>query len=168
MTDATLTAFDYAVVALIGLSALRGMWRGLLAEVFGLVGWIVAFIVAAIYAPALAGYVPANWPGGVLTQYWVVFFGLAAAVLVVSGVVGALLTRLTDAGGLRGVDRTLGILFGLIRGVLLVLVLVAVAGLTELPRQDFWRNAMFRPYAEHGVRELKPFLPAAIAAYVHF
>ncbi|MEJ2767888.1 CvpA family protein [Mycetohabitans sp. B46] len=168
MTNATLTAFDYAVITLIGLSALRGMWRGLLAEVFGLIGWGVAFIVATIYAPALARYVPENWPGGVLTQYLVAFFGLAAAVLVVSGVVGALLTRLADAGGLRGVDRTLGILFGLIRGVLLVLVLVAAAGLTELPRQDFWRNAMFRAYAEHGVRELKPFLPAVIAAYVHF
>ncbi|WP_323072626.1 CvpA family protein [Mycetohabitans endofungorum] len=168
MTDATLTAFDYAVIVVIGLSALRGMWRGLLAEVFGLIGWVVALIVAAVYAPALVRYVPANWPGGVLTQYLVAFFGLAATVLVVSGVVGALITRLAEAGGLRGVDRTLGILFGLIRGVLLVLVLMAVAGLTELPRQNFWRNAMFRPYAEYGVRELKPFLPAAIAAYVHF
>lgn len=168
MTGAMLTAFDYAAVAVVGLSALRGMWQGLLAEILGLIGWVVAFIVAAIYTPAIARYVPANWPGGALAQYLVAFFGLAAAVLIVSSLFGALLAQLAEAGGLRSVDRTLGILFGLIRGVLLVLVLVAVAGLTELPREDFWRNAMFRPYAEQGVRELKPFLPAAIAAYVHF
>jgi membrane protein required for colicin V production len=168
VSSSTLTAFDYAVIAVIGLSALRGMWRGLLAEVFGLVGWVAAFIVAAIFTPDVARYVPANWPGGALTQYLVAFFGIAAAVLIVATVFSALLERLTEASGLRGIDRSLGILFGLVRGVLLALVLVAVAGLTELPHEDFWRNALLRPYAEQGVRELKPFLPAALAAYVHF
>ena len=43
------TSFDYAVMAVIGLSALRGMWRGLLAEVFGLIGWIAARIRGAFF-----------------------------------------------------------------------------------------------------------------------
>ena len=58
-------------------------------------------------------------------------------------------------------------MFGLVRGVVLVLILVALAGLTELPKQEFWRNALLRPYAEQGVRELKPLLPETLAAYVH-
>jgi membrane protein required for colicin V production len=168
VSSPTLTAFDYAVIAVIVLSALRGMWRGLLAEIFGLIGWVVAFIVAALYTPSLARYVPPDWPGRALTQYLVAFFGIAAAVLIVTAVLSALFERLTEASGLRGIDRSLGILFGLIRGVLLALVLVAVAGLTELPQQDFWRHALLRPYAEQGVRELKPFLPAALAGYVRF
>ena len=44
MTVSMLTAFDYAVLAVIGLSALRGAWRGLLSEIFGLIGWVVAFL----------------------------------------------------------------------------------------------------------------------------
>ncbi|KND58684.1 Amidophosphoribosyltransferase [Candidatus Paraburkholderia schumanniana] len=79
----------------------------------------------------------------------------------------ALLTRITEVIGLRGVDRSMGLLFGLVRGAILVVILVALAGLTELPQKDFWRDALLRPMAEQGVRELKPLLPDTLAAYVH-
>jgi membrane protein required for colicin V production len=59
------------------------------------------------------------------------------------------------------------LMFGLVRGVVLVLILVALAGLTELPKEEFWRNALLRPYAVEGVRAMKPLLPEALAAYVH-
>jgi membrane protein required for colicin V production len=161
------TAFDYAVMAVIGLSALRGTWRGFLSEVFGLIGWIVAFLVAARFVSLLVPFIPANWPGGALTQ-WLIAFGLIViGVTLVASVANALLSRLVQVSGLGGVDRSLGLMFGLVRGVILVLILVALAGLTELPKQEFWRNALLRPYAEQGVRELKPLLPETLAAYVH-
>jgi len=81
-------------------------------------------------------------------------------------VASALLTRVTEVIGLRGIDRSLGLLFGVVRGAILVVILVALAGLTELPQHDFWRDALFRPAAEQGVRELKPLLPDTLAAYV--
>jgi len=160
------TSFDYAVMAVIGLSALRGMWRGLLAEVFGLIGWIAALLIAGRFVGAVVPYIPAHWPGGALTQWLIAFLLIVAAVLVISSVAGALLTRVTEVVGLRGIDRSLGLLFGLVRGAILVVILVALAGLTELPQHDFWRNALFRPAAEQGVRELKPLLPDTLAAYV--
>jgi membrane protein required for colicin V production len=160
------TSFDYAVMAVIALSALRGMWRGLLSEVFGLIGWVVAFFVAAHFVGSVAPYIPANWPGGALTQWLIAFLLIVGAVLLVSSVTAALLTRLTEVTGLRGIDRSLGLLFGLVRGVILVVVLVALAGLTELPQMDFWRNALLRPSVEQGVRVLKPLLPDTLAAYV--
>jgi membrane protein required for colicin V production len=160
------TSFDYAVMAVIGLSALRGMWRGLLAEVFGLVGWIAALLIAGRFVGLVVPYIPAHWPGGALTQWLIAFLLIVAGVLVVSSVAGALLTRVTEVVGLRGIDRSLGLLFGLVRGAILVVILVALAGLTELPQHDFWRNALFRPAAEQGVRELKPLLPDTLAAYL--
>jgi membrane protein required for colicin V production len=163
-----LTGFDYAVLIVIALSALRGMWRGLLAEVFGLIGWVAAFLIASRYVGRVAAYIPDTWPGGQLTQWLVAFVALVIAVMLVVAVFSALLNRLTEATGLRGVDRSLGTLFGLVRGVILVLILVVLAGLTDLPKQEFWRNALFRPYAEQGVRELKPLLPDVLAAYVHY
>jgi membrane protein required for colicin V production len=163
-----LTTFDYAVIAVVALSALRGLWRGFLAEVFGLIGWIAAFIIAIRFAPAVAVYVPSNWPGGALTQWLIAMFAIVAVVMIVVAVFSIVFERLSAATGLRGVDRSLGMLFGLVRGVMLVLVLVALAGLTELPRQKFWRDALLRPYAEQGVRELKPLLPEALAGYVRF
>lgn len=160
------TAFDYAVMAVIALSALRGTWRGFLSEVFGLVGWIVAFLVACRFVGLVVPWIPANWPGGALTQWLIAFAVIVVGVILVAGVASAVLSRLVQATGLSGVDRSLGLLFGLARGVVLVLILVALAGLTELPKQAFWRDALLRPYAEQGVRELKPLLPEALATYV--
>lgn len=58
-------------------------------------------------------------------------------------------------------------MFGLVRGAVVVVLLVAAAGLTELPKQEFWRNALLRPIAEQGVHELKSLLPDGMAQYVH-
>jgi membrane protein required for colicin V production len=161
------TPFDYAVMAVVGLSALRGMWRGLVAEAFGLVGWVVAILIGGRFVGVVAPYIPSTWPGGALTQWLVAFLIVVGAVLLLSSVLSSLLTRMTEVTGLRGVDRSLGLLFGLVRGAILVVILVALAGLTELPQQGFWRDALLRPMAEQGVRELKTLLPDTLAAYVH-
>jgi membrane protein required for colicin V production len=160
------TAFDYAVMAVIALSALRGAWRGLLSEVFGLIGWIAAFFIACRCVGLVVPYIPANWPGGALTQWVIAFAAIAIGVVLVASVANALLARLVEVSGLGGVDRSLGLMFGLARGVILVVLLVALAGLTELPQQEFWRHALLRPYAEQGVRELKSLLPQPLADYV--
>jgi membrane protein required for colicin V production len=161
------TAFDYAVMAVIGLSALRGAWRGFIGEIFGLIGWIAAFLVACRYVERVVPWIPAHWPGGALTQWLIAFALIVIGVVLVAGVANALLGRIVQVSGLSGVDRSLGLMFGLVRGVVLVLILVVLGGLTELPQQDFWRDALLRPYAEHGVRELKPLLPDTLATYVH-
>jgi membrane protein required for colicin V production len=161
------TAFDYAVMVVIGLSALRGTWRGFLSEVFGLIGWVASFLIACHFVGAVVPYLPANWPGGALTQWLLGFVLLVIGVMLVVGVANALLVRLVQVSGLGGVDRSLGLMFGLVRGVVLVLILVALAGLTALPQQAFWRDAVLRPYAVAGVHELKPLLPEALAAYIH-
>ncbi|MCY0386447.1 CvpA family protein [Robbsia sp. Bb-Pol-6] len=160
-----LTVFDYAVLAVIVLSALRGAWRGLIAEAFSLVGWIVAFVLGARYAARIAPWIPANWPGGALTQWLVGFAAVTIGVILIAGVGNALLGRLTEASGLRSVDRSLGLLFGLGRGLLLVLLLYVAAGFTELPTLPFWRDALLRTYVEQGVLSARPFLPAPLQAY---
>ena len=161
-----LTTFDYAVMAVIALSALRGAWRGLLSEVFGLIGWIAAFFIACRCVGLVVPYIPANWPGGALTQWVLAFAVIVIGVVLVASVANALLARLVEVSGLGGVDRSLGLMFGLARGAILVVLLVALAGLTELPKQEFWRHALLRPYAEQGVRELKSLLPQPLADYV--
>lgn len=140
------TSFDYAVLAVIGLSALRGMWRGFLAEAFGLVGWVAAILIAGRFVSVVVPYIPSTWPGGALTQWLVAFLLVVAAVLLLSSVLSALLTRITEVTGLRGVDRSLGLLFGLARGAILVVILVALAGLTELPQKDFGAMRCSRPW----------------------
>lgn len=162
-----LTGFDYAVSVILGLSALRGLWRGLLAEVFALIGWVAALIIAGRYMSSVAPYIPADWPGGALTQFVCAFAAIALTVKLAAGVLGALLGRLISVSGLRALDSSLGMVFGVMRGMILIIVLAALAGLTDLPGQAFWRNALLRPYVEQGVSELKAQLPSALVHYLH-
>ncbi len=159
-----LTWFDYAVLLIIGLSALLGLWRGLVAEIFSLIGWVAAFIVAWHYADWLAPHLPAHWPGGATTQWILAFAVLVVSVMLVAALFSALLKQLTHTVGLGSLDRSFGILFGFARGVLLVLVLVMVAKLTDLPRQAFWRKALLLPYVEQGLSIVKPLFPGSPSA----
>ena len=76
--------------------------------------------------------------------------------------------RAIQAAGLSLADRGLGGLFGLARGVVIVLALVMVGGMTKLPEMDFWKEAMFSPLAETAVKTVKPWLPADIAGKIKF
>ncbi len=158
-----LTGFDYAVLLIIGLSALLGLWRGLVAEIFSLIGWVAAFIIAWHYADMVAPHLPSNWPGGAKTQWLLAFAVLVVVVMITGAILSALLSRLTHTVGLGSLDRSLGTLFGMARGVLLVLVLFMLAKLTDLPKQPFWRKAVLRPYVEKGVTVLEPLFPSAIS-----
>src|SRR5262249_5777956 len=106
-----LTVFDYAALGVIGLSALRGAWRGLLSEIFGLIGWVAAFFVACRCVGLVVPYIPANWPGGELTQWLLAFAAIVIGVVLVASVANALISRLVEVSGLGGVDRSLGLMF---------------------------------------------------------
>jgi membrane protein required for colicin V production len=73
---------------------------------------------------------------------------------------------LIEASGLSLADRGLGGLFGLARGVVIVLAAVILCSMTAIPQQPFWKDALLSPLAEAGARTLKPFLPAALAQHV--
>ena len=136
-----MTLFDHVVLTIIGFSVLTGLLRGLTREVIALAGWVVAFFVASTFsgdaAPLLAKQIPDDsWR--VLAAFVAVFF----ATLIAMSVMALLVSKLVNSAGLGFEDRMLGGLFGFARGLLLVLVLVLVAGMTALPRQTVWKDAM--------------------------
>ena len=65
-------------------------------------------------------------------------------------------------------DRSLGSLFGFARGLLIVLIAVILCGMTAIPQQPFWKDAMLSPLAESAARSVKPFLPDEFARHVQF
>jgi membrane protein required for colicin V production len=72
------------------------------------------------------------------------------------------------ATGLTVADRGLGGLFGLGRGLVIAMAAVLLAGMTALPQQPFWKDALLSPLAETAARTLKPYLPGDFARHVHF
>jgi membrane protein required for colicin V production len=96
------------------------------------------------------------------------FIALFIGVRLLMGLLGMAIDALVTAGGLSVADRGLGAIFGIGRGIVIVLAGVILCGMTSVPKQDFWTQALLSPWAESGVRTVKPFLPAALAQHVHF
>lgn len=161
-----LTVVDYAAIAILIGSMLLGMLRGLVRELFNLVGWVVAFFVARAFGPTVAHWLPADLPGGEMTQGALGFLLVLVAVVFGAGIVSALVGRMTDLIGLRAADRGLGMLFGIVRGALLLMLLMVAARLTALPQQPAWRHSLTRPWVEAGLERLMPYLPEPVQHYL--
>ena len=160
-----MTGFDFAVIALLLVSLLFGLWRGLVYEVLSLIGWPVAFLLSRLFAGDVAPMMPgAQETMRVTLAYAVVF----VAALIVWGALAWLLSRLVKAVGLGWLDRVLGGLFGVLRGGLVILVLVWLAGMTSVPEQTFWRAAQTSKTAEDVALLTKVWLPDNIAQRVRY
>ncbi len=164
-----MTAFDYLVLFILISSIIISTMRGLLKEILSLLGWIIAFLVANAYAVMLAKLIPVSIPYSsqslrLIIAFVVLFIGTR---LLVSLLIMAM-DSIVTATGLKLIDRSLGSLFGLARGGIIVLALMLGAGMTNLPQQPFWKEAMLRPMAEATALTLKPFLPGSFAQYVRF
>lgn len=162
-----MTIFDYLVIFVLVASVIISLMRGVIREVLSLASWVVAFVVANAYAAALAVMLPALVPGEVL-RLILAFIALFIGVRILMGLLAMALSALVDAGGLSVIDRGLGGVFGLCRGLVIVLAAVILCGMTSLPQQAFWKNALLSPLAETGARAVKPFLPDAMAQHVNF
>jgi membrane protein required for colicin V production len=161
------TIFDYAVFGIVGASSLLGLWRGVIAEVLALAAWIVAFITAR----ALGGEAATYFEGVVAEpalRYAAGFVAVLLFVLVCFAVARLVLSMILKAAGLAMVDRLLGAGFGILRGVLIVLIGVLLAGMTALPKSQWWRNAWLAPPLETAVIAAKPWLPAEVAKRIQY
>ena len=162
-----MTGFDYIVLAILGVSALLGLMRGLIKEVLSLVAFAVA-VVAAVWwggpaAGALSPYI-ANDFLRVAVGYGCVFI----VVLLLVGLLNVTLAGLVQHTGLTPADHGLGALFGLARGALIVFILVGLAGYTELPQEAWWREARLSGAVVGAVQHSKTVLPPALASWLPY
>ena len=162
-----MTIFDYLVLCILVSSVVISTMRGLVKEILSLLGWVVAFVVANAYGAKLAPLLPSMIPGEAV-RLMVAFVALFLGVRILMGLVTLAFDAVVKASGLSLADRGLGGLFGLGRGIVIVLAAVILCGMTSIPQQAFWKNALLSPIAETGARTIKPFLPAALAQHVQF
>lgn len=162
-----MTAFDFAVLAVVALSMLVGWWRGLVYESVSLLSWVAAYFVARLFAPDIEEYVPAQ-VGTMPARMAAAFSILFAVTLVLGGVLAWVMNRLVKHAGLTRLDGSLGAAFGLLRGGLLVLLLVLLAGMTSLPGTTAWRDALMSTTLEGVAVEARGWLPEALAQKIHY
>ncbi|MCC6474610.1 MAG: CvpA family protein [Burkholderiales bacterium] len=161
-----MTAFDYAVLAVLGFSLVVGVLRGLVRELLMLGGWVAAFLLSTAFARDLANLLPANL--GPLLAQLIAWLAIFTGTLIVAGFAGLVLSLVTRSAGLAFTDRALGALFGLGRGILVTLAIVFLGGLTSLPREPFWRDSKLAGPFETAIVALRPFLPGELGRQIRY
>ncbi len=156
---------DWAVVALLVLSVLVGMVRGLVFELMSLAGWVIAFFVAQWLADTVAAWLPLGAPDATW-RYALAFVLVFVAVAFVAGMVTALVRKLVVAAGLRPVDRTLGAAFGFVRGAVALLAIAVAVHLFSLSGAAWWRESRSAAVLDTALQGLKPVLPEKLAGYL--
>jgi membrane protein required for colicin V production len=162
-----MTSFDYIVLVIVGLSIILSVMRGFFKEILAIIGWVAAFVVAKTYSSEILPMMPADIPTEslrVLASFLVLFF----ATLLVASLLAVAISTLVKSAGLGWFNRLLGALFGLARGLLIVCIVVFLAGLTSLPNDARWRNAMFSAPLEALVISMLPWVPISIAKHVKY
>ena len=162
-----MTGFDSVVIGIVGLSLLFGVWRGVVGEVISLVAWGLGIFAGVEFGAPVGRSLFAGLSDPALRTLAgcvAIFIGVLVAMALLNMVVRSMVKAL----GLSVSDRILGMLFGLVRGVLICMVLVGLGGMTSAPTQSWWRDATLAAPLETVVMAAKPWLPDDLAKRIRF
>jgi len=161
-----MSTLDIVVLSLLAGSALWGVMRGLVREMVALGAWLSAFAATRAMSPAVAGWLPGlDSPG---LRHAVAMVLVFVVVLLAAGLLGRLLSGLVNMAGLGPYDRLLGLFFGVLRGVVTVVALTLLAGLTAFPQTRYWHEASARVVLEWAAHQVMPWLPADIVGLIKY
>ncbi|MCX8516975.1 MAG: CvpA family protein [Rhodoferax sp.] len=160
-----LSPLDWLCVAVLLVSLLVGVWRGLVVEVLSLLSWLAAFVLAQWLAPDVAGKLPMAGAGEAV-RYAAGFLLVFVATLIAAALIGWALSRFLSAVGLGIINRLLGALFGALRGVVLILAATVVVNLTPWKAAPLWQSSVAMHWANGVLASLTPMLPQAFAKYL--
>ena len=151
---------DWIIGALVLVSVLVGLLRGVTREIVSLAGWVLGLGLAFFFARQVGALLPIDPPelraaAGALL--------ILAGVLVLAALLGAVLRALLAAVKLSTLDRLLGGIFGLARAVLVLGVAVLLASGTAVPKAGWWKESLLLPWLEAGVAFATPLLPESMA-----
>jgi membrane protein required for colicin V production len=136
---------DWCIVVILAVSVVFGVLRGFVKEALSLAAWVVGFWVALAHWGMLAGklgrYIDSNSSAAVVA-FAVLLFGT----LLVGAVINHFIAKGLEKAGLQGLDRALGGLFGLVRGVAISAVVLLFAGLLHADRSESWQRSKLVPY----------------------
>jgi len=162
-----MNGFDFALIAIVALSTLFAFARGIVRELIALATWVAALVAAFVYAGAVAALF-SRLDMSAAAKHILAFALILIAILVAGALVARMLSSAVKAIGLGFVDRLLGAVFGVARGLAVVVLFALIAGVTTLPKQDWWQNSMLGRSLAEAAMALNPWLPRAWAERLDF
>lgn len=132
---------DIAILGVVGVSALLSLIRGLSREVVSLLAWVLA-IWAGLVLAAPASEFLSSWIDSPTLRLGAAFVGVFVLVLLVGALVNLLIGKLVGATGFSGTDRLLGMIFGVLRGLVVVALVMLILGLSPMPQERVWQESV--------------------------
>lgn len=163
-----MTSFDYVVLGILLASMALGAWRGVIGEIIALAAWVLAFFAAKWWGDEFARQLLAGVIGDPVVRLVAAWVLLFVIVLLLMALLRLAIRGLLKALGLSVSDRALGVLFGAVRGGVIVLVLVALGGMLSMTKEGWWSEAYFSAPLETAVLACKPWLPPDVAKRIRF
>src|SRR5581483_10926563 len=154
----SLNAVDYGILLVILASAVYAAWRGFLAETLAILAWIAAAFATLYFGP-WAGPVLGKW---IATQWLASLLGYVLVFLVVFAPLSFLSHRFSDSvrkSAAGSLDRVMGFLFGLARGVVVVALAYLALSYATPNQPRLVREAHFLPWLERSSAFLIDLLP---------
>jgi len=156
-----LTWIDYSIIALIGVSIIISLIRGFVREVFSLITWIAAFLIAFNFGESLGALFSDHIKSEKMC-FIIAFAILFFSTLIIGAIVNYLVSTLVQKTGLSGTDRVMGMVLGGARGVLIVSILIILAGFTAIPKDSAWQQSVLLPELKGCVVWVEQYIPTAL------
>jgi len=158
---------DLIILGVIVLSSLISLIRGFVKEAISLVTWVIAGGVAFRYFIPLADLLE-PFVNSLTTRKWISGGILFIATLIVGAIVNFIVSQLVSRTGLSGTDKTLGVVFGAARGVLIVSMVILLASLTPMPSAEWWQDSALIGYFQPLAEWIKGLIPQDVAGQFSF
>lgn len=170
---------DFGIMIILLVSVVIAMFRGFVKEAISLASLILAVWFAMNYFDQMASYLPAGIDETTLSlggaeivlsklRASIAFAVIGVGVLLAGALLSHLLGKVTRLPVLRGIDRLLGALFGLVRGGAIVVLVILVAAMTSFPRTEIWETSRILPWFETAAREVIRYIPPEYSKYFLF
>ncbi len=156
----TISYVDYALLGILCLSIIIGLWRGFVKEALSLAAWGAAVWVSIMYTGDLAD-IFANKIHNPSARYILSFVLLFFVTLMLGALVNHLISvsGIVKKTGLSGTDRLLGVGFGVVRGIVIIGILILLGEFTHFPEQDWWTHSSLIPRFQVVVDQFHRYLP---------
>ncbi len=161
----TLGTVDLVLLGVLALSAVVGVWRGLVFELMSLFGWVVAYVAAQAFSPQVGAYIPLGTPGSAMHQAFA-FFATFVGSLLVWALLARLVRMAIQATPLTVPDRLLGGGFGLLRGLVVLLAVATLVAFTPAARSPSWTESRGAGLLGLLLQGLKPMLPTEVSRHL--
>lgn len=160
-----MTWVDYAIIAIVVVSVIIGLFRGFVREIVSLVVWVSGIALTLHYLPSIEDYLM-NWIGSKYLRYAVIVVALLVVILVINWLIGKLLKLATSSGGMGFMNRFLGLIFGFVRGTVIVAFLLLLVPATGFEKGGSFEGSSLIPTVQPLANWLGSLIPQSFSQKV--